>query len=99
MQHLNEFELEVLENLPVEPTGLSLSELADGLLDARGPVARGKVRRALQRIADAMNGLHVHSGNDDFGGFGVMMYGIPRGQMHAVRHFFGARAEKQLTNV
>ena len=53
MDRLNAFELEVLENLPVEPIGLSLSELADGLLDNRGPAARGKVRTALEGIAAA----------------------------------------------
>ena len=96
MEGLNDFELEVLENLPVEPTGLSLAELADGLLDNRSPAAKGKVRRALDRIAEALNGLHVCTGNDDLGGFGVQMYGVPRASMPSVRAFF---AEKQLANV
>ena len=96
MEGLNEFELEVLENLPVEPIGLSLAELADGLLDDRGPAARGRVRRALERIAEALSGLHVHTGNDDLGGFGVKMYGIPRSTMPRVRAFFD---EKALVNV
>ena len=47
MERLNDFERDVLENLPVEPVGLSLAELADGLLDDRSPAAKGKVRRAL----------------------------------------------------
>ena len=88
MDRLNDFELEVLENLPVQPIGLSLNELADGLLDDRGPAARGKVRRALERIAEVINGLHVRPGNDDMGGFGVKMYGIRRRKMPAVRRFF-----------
>ena len=92
MEGLNEFEMEVLENLPVEPIGLSLAELADGLLDDRGPAARGKVRRALERIAEALNGLHVHTGNDDLGGFGVKMYGISRSTMPRVRAFFDEKA-------
>jgi len=96
MEGLTEFELEVLENLPVEPTGLSLAELADGLLDDRSPAARGKVRRALERIAEALNGLHVQTGNDDLGGFGVKMYGIPLPTMPRVRVFF---EEKALVNV
>lgn len=91
MERLNEFELEVLENLPVEPTGLSLAELADGLLDDRSPTAKGKVRRALDRIAAALGGLHVCQGNDDLGGFAVKMYGIPRGRMDAVREFFSGQ--------
>jgi hypothetical protein len=99
MDRLNEFELEVLENLPVEPIGLSLTELADGLLDDRGPAARGKVRRALERIAEVLNGLSVRTGNDDLGGFGVKMYGIRRRKMPAVRRFFAERAEKQLVHV
>ena len=54
MKRLNEFELEVLENLPVEPVGLSLAELADGLLGNRSPAPKGKVRRALESIAKAL---------------------------------------------
>ena len=96
MERLNEFELEVLENLPVEPTGLSLAELADGLLDDRSPAAKGKMRRALENVSKAMGGLHVHMGNDDLGGFGVKMYGVRRPRMPAVRRFF---AEKQPANV
>ena len=91
MESLNEFELEVLESLPVEPTGLSLTELADGLLDNRSPAAKGKVRRALVRIAEVLGGLHVSSGNDDLGGFGVKMYGIPRRTSPSVREFFSDR--------
>lgn len=96
MERLNEFELEVLENLPVEPIGLSMAELADGLLDNRSPVAKGKVRRALDRIAEALNGLHVRIGNDELRGFGVKMYGIPRRTMPSVRAFF---AERPLVDV
>ena len=91
MERLSEFELEVLENLPVEPIGLSLAELADGLLDDRSPMAKGKMRRALDHIAEVLGGLHVHSGNDDLGGFGVKMYGIPRAGMPRVREFFAQR--------
>jgi len=87
MERLNEFELEVLENLPVEPIGLSLTELADGLLDNRSPAAKGKVRRALVRITEVLGGLHVDKGNDDLGGFAVKMYGVPRATMPQVRTF------------
>ena len=92
MEGLNEFELEVLENLPVEPVGLSLAELADGLLDARSPTAKGKVRRALESISKALGGLHVRTGNDELGGFAVKMYGVPKGKMAAVRAFFVGNA-------
>ena len=91
MERLNEFELEVLENLPVEPIGLSLAELADGLLDDRGPAAKGKVRLALERIAEVLNGLYIRTGNDDLGGFGVKLYGIPSRTMPSVRRFFANR--------
>ena len=96
MERLNEFELDVLENLPVEPTGLCLAELADGLLDDRSPSAKGKVRRALESISKAMGGLHVREGDDELGGFRVKMYGVPRRKMAAVRAFF---AENALVNV
>ena len=92
MEGLNEFELEVLENLPVEPVGLSLAELADGLLDARSPAPKGKVRRALESISKALGGLHVRTGNDELGGFAVKMYGVPRRKMAAVRTFFAENA-------
>ena len=99
MERLNDFERDVLENLPVEPVGLSLAELADGLLDDRSPSAKGKVRRALSRIAEALGSLHVRIGNDGLGGFGVRMYGIPRRTMPSVREFFAEHTEKQLVNV
>jgi len=88
MEGLNEFELEVLENLPVELVGLSLAELADGLLDNRSPAAKGKVRRALESISKALGGLHVRTGNDELGGFAVKMYGVPRRRIICVREFF-----------
>jgi len=93
---MNEFELEVLENLPFEPTGLSLAELADGLLDDRSPRAKGRIRRALDGIAGVLGGLYVRTGNDYLGGFGVAMYGVPHDKMPLVRAFF---VEKSLVNV
>ena len=98
MESLTEFELEVLENLPVEPLGMSLSELADGLLDDYSPAGKGKVLRALDRILVATGALYVCTGDDSLGGFG-RMYGIPQRMMPAVRQFFADRAEKQLENV
>jgi len=96
MERLNEFELEVLANLPVEPIGLSLAELADGLVGNRSPAAKGKVKAALDSIARALGGLHVGQGSDRFGGCGVQMLGIPKAKIPAVRRFF---AEKALVNV
>ena len=99
MERLNEFEMSVLEHLPVEPTGLSLAELADGLLEDRSPKAKGKVRRALDRIGKALNGLHVHTGNDTLACYGVKMYGIRRRKMPTVRRFFAEKVEKQPVKV
>jgi hypothetical protein len=89
MESLSAFDLEVLENLPVEPTGLSLAELADGLLSARSPAAKGKVRRALENICRVLGRLYVYTSNDDLDGFGVKMYGVPRVRMPRVRAFLG----------
>jgi len=99
MESLSAFELEVLEHLPVEPVGLSLAELGDGLLDDRSPAAKGRVRRALVSIEQSLGSLYVRVGSDDLGGFGVRMYGMPRRRMPDVRRFFGERAGKQLVNV
>lgn len=96
MDRLSEFELEVLESLPFEPTGLSLAELADGLLNDRSPRAKGRIRRALDGIEDVLGGLYVRTGDDDFGHFGIAMYGVPRNKMPLVRAFF---VEKGLVNV
>lgn len=92
MERLTEFEREVLANLPVEPTGLSLAELSEGLLNDRSPGARGKVRRALEHIAQALGGLYVCTGDDDLGGFGVKMFGLPQAQMSSVREFLKEHA-------
>ena len=92
MEDLTEFELEVLENLPVEPTGLSLAELADGLLNDRSPRAKGRIRRALDSIAKALGGLFVKLGNDDFGGCNVRMYALPRGKTEAVCSLLSPKA-------
>lgn len=91
MERLTEFELEVLENLPVEPVGLSLAELADGLVGGRSPHARGKVKAALGSITHVLGGLHICQGNDRFGGCGVQMFGVRRTDMPHVRGLFAAR--------
>ena len=85
MKHLNEFELEVLENLPFEPIGLSLAELADGLLDDRSPQAKGRIMLALKAIRRRVGGLWITRGDDDFGACQVKMYGLPREKATAVR--------------
>ena len=96
MEALTEFELEILEILPVEPIGVSLTELADDLLNNRNQQARGRIKQALDNIGQAIGGLYVGSGDDDFGCYGVKMYGIPRAKMPAVREFFVAKTAKDV---
>ena len=91
MDHLTEFELQVLENLPVEPLGVSLTELADDLLNNRGPQAKGRIKRALKNICSELGKLYVHSGDDDFGGYAVKMYGVPGSKISGVREFFATK--------
>ena len=79
---LTPFQIDVLASLPSAPNGLSQHELADGLLDNRGPRALGKVKAALDRIAAALGednaaGLIVRRGDDDFGQADVPLYGVP----------------------
>ena len=96
MEALTEFELEILEILPVEPIGVSLAELADDLLNNRNQQAKGRIKRALKNIRKTLGGLYVHSGDDDFGCYGVKMYGIPRAKMPAVREFFAAKTAQDV---
>jgi hypothetical protein len=57
MEALSEFDMEVLEHLPVEPIGLSLAELADGLIGGRDKGGKAKVRAALLRIEQKLGRL------------------------------------------
>ena len=90
MESLNDFELEVLENLPVEPNGLSIMELSEGLLNDCSPKAKGKIANALKRIGNVFGDLHRRVGNDYLDGFGCTMYGIPLVAMPKVRDFCAA---------
>ena len=96
MDRLTDFELQVLEILPVEPIGISLAELADGLLGNRSQQAKGKVKQALTNIATQLGGLYISLGDDDFGGYAVKMYGLPRTTMPAVREFFAAKTAENV---
>ena len=78
---LTPFDIEVLAVLPRVPNGLSLHELAEGLLGSRGPQALGQVTAALDRIAAALGednaeSLIVRGGDDDFGHADVPLYGV-----------------------
>ena len=91
MDRLTEFELEILEILPVEPVGVSLAELADDLFNNRNQQAKGRIKRALKNIEIELEDLYVRTGDDDFGGYGVKMYGVPRSKIPGVREFFAAK--------
>ncbi len=88
MDTLSDFELQILENLPIEPNGLSVDELADGLLGNRGPKARAKVRRAVLVIAQVLDDIYVRRGDDDFGHADVPFFGIKAADAERVREFF-----------
>ena len=89
---LTQFDMEVLASLPPTPNGLSLHELADRLLDSRGPPALGQVKAALERVAaelgeDSAEGLVVRRGDDDFGHADVPLYGVPTQHRARVQEF------------
>ena len=77
LQSLTAFERELLAALSPEPVGLSLAELANGLLGNTGPQARGQVRAALNAVAELLGGLYVGRRDDDLGHADVPLYGVP----------------------
>ncbi len=79
---LTRSEIELAGSLPRAPNGPSLHELADGLLDTRGPAALRQVKTALGRIAAALGeddaeGLILRPRDDDFGHADAPPYGHP----------------------
>lgn len=92
IKNLDSFALEILSNLPVEPTGLSLPELADGVLDNAGPQARSQVKHALEAVEAALGGLHLGRGDDDLGHADVRLYAVRRQDWDRVQRFFRKRA-------
>lgn len=70
-------ELLILEHLPAEPNGLSVHELADGLLGNAGPQGRSVISGALKEIAMAIGGLACRRGDDYLGHFDVDLWGLP----------------------
>ena len=95
-KHLTTFEIELLANLPIEPIGLSLDELADGLLENRGPRATGRIRRALDAIVAVLGGLYAPIGDDELGNCGVLLYGIRLRDVARVRRFFRKPAQRDV---
>jgi len=83
LENLNHLEWQILEDLPATPNGLSVAELADGLLDNAGPAARGQVRRALAVLDARLGGLAIRRGDDFLGHADVELWGLPK-DTHAV---------------
>ncbi|HUU94489.1 MAG TPA: hypothetical protein VM487_02020 [Phycisphaerae bacterium] len=88
MDSLTAFDLRLLEIMPVEPIGFSITELSDSLLRKRTPAAKARVRRALDHITRELGGINVHRGRDDFADYTVKMYCLRRVSMPEVRAFF-----------
>lgn len=74
---LTKLERLILEHLPAAPNGLSVHELAAGLLDNRGPVARGEICAALKVLGVYLGGLAVTRGDDYLGHADVDLWGLP----------------------
>lgn len=88
LQNLNHLERLILEHLPATPNGLSVAELADGLLDNAGPQARGRVRRALGILDARLGGLAVRRGDDFLGHADVKLWGLPHDTYSVVLRMF-----------
>lgn len=75
---LTDLDVELLEQMAVEPTGLSLAEYADGLFGRRDPASLGRVRRSLGRIEAVLGGLWFGRGDDAFGHYDVPVVAMRR---------------------
>ena len=74
-----ELEADVLALLPIAPDAAALADLADGILGRRDPVALGRVRRALDRIAGRLGRLHrTRVDCPDLGLYDVPGWGLRR---------------------
>lgn len=88
LQDLSDLELLILEHLPGTPNGLSVAELADGLLGNAGPEARGRVRRALRILEARLGGLAVRKGDDFLDHCDVELWGLPLDTHSVVARLF-----------
>jgi len=91
LEELNEFEREVLKNLPIEPMGFSVEELAEELLGATDEQSRRKVISALLTIAEAIDGLWIAHTNDRRQ---TALFGIPRQMRQQVMNFFDSTCKR-----
>ena len=94
MTKLTDMDLTVLEHLPVEPNGLSLAELVDGLTAGPDKDRRRLVRASIKRLIQALGGLSTRREDDSLGNRNVILYGVRRAAMPAVRRHFAGRAGK-----
>ena len=91
LELLSGLALEVLRNLPTEPVGLSLPELADGLLEDASPRGLGLARIAKDQVAAALGRLYMRQGDDDLGHADVRLYGVAATDRGRVNAFFARR--------
>ena len=87
MDELGDLEVEVLETLPVEPLGVSVSELAEDLLGDVSESSKRRMRHIIHRLLSALGELHLVMEPDSFIDRPVRKYGIPRHIMPEVREF------------
>jgi len=88
LRDLTELQRALLEILPVAPGGESLDALAEELLGRRGPVERGRIRRGLDGVSAALDGIHIGRGTDALDRAGALLYALRRRDMRRVRAFF-----------
>lgn len=88
IQNLNNLELLILEHLPGAPNGLSVAELADGLLGNAGPEARGHIHGALGILDARLGGLAMRRGDDFLGHADVELWGLPLDTLSVVARLF-----------
>ena len=91
LEGLNEFEREVLKNLPIEPMGFSVDELAEELLGSSNEQSRRKVSSALLTIAEAIDGLWVAHIDDRRQ---TAIFGIPKQTRQRVVDFFDSTCKR-----
>jgi len=92
---LGNLAVRLLWSLPIEPNGLSLHELADGLLGRRDPAAVGRIVDALHEVEAAVGAISIRVGTDDFGRHDVKLCGIPADRADDVRAAFAARVRSE----
>ncbi len=95
LRDLTQLQRLLLEIMPIAPGGESLEGLADDLLGRRGPVDRGRIRRALDALSTALGGIHLARGTDVLGRPDVPLYALRRRDLPRVRRFFANSARRK----